>query len=238
MAYQFTPSHPPLLKENNGNIFDVDPAELQRFVGEATWDSAPTPGAGNATLVTTFHMVRTWHWVVSIMPKHFAVKESYKLTYKSSYKKTDRETMEKSIGGELGGSFLGLTAKVTSSLKLTTDQTQEWQEEADQEVTFEFEAGSTYCGWTLVDMLDLTAETKATVPGPPPATTVTSTRSVLSAPISIYNDVAADANQALSDNALASLNAVGGQFDMKSMRALLPAIDDALGFRHGKTNLA
>jgi hypothetical protein len=237
MAYQFTPAHPPLLKENNGNIFDIDPTQLQRFVGEATWDSAPTAGAGGATVVTTFHMVRTWTWVISIMPKHFATTEKYKLTYKSSYKKTDRETMEKTIGGDAKASFLGIGLSVSASLKLTSEQTQEWQEETDNEVEFEFEAGSTYCGWTLVDTLDLTAETKSTTPGAQPATTVTSTRNVLSAPISIYNDVAADANQQIATNARASFNALSSQFDMESMRKTLPALDKDLGFRHGTTDL-
>lgn len=57
----------------------------------------------------------------------------------------------------------------------------------------------------------------------------------MSAPISIYNDVAADTNQQIFNSTKASFDKLGSRFDIDLMRKALPPMDEELSFRHGTT---
>ena len=229
MAYQFTPAHPPLLKDNDGDIFDIDPMVLQKSIGEAHWDTS-TPASGSVPANTKeFLMTRKWVWGRIEFPKHYANDETFKVTRVQRFKATDKSSMERVLGIDADADFFdSLKLSVKTSLKYTTEQTHEWSVDNTVEHDFTFKAGYTYCDWVLYDLLEATATTTTVV-----GTDKNQTTTIASLPyvIAYYNDFASDEQIAASEGGQRAPKLFKSEEQFGNLISALPAYSDELGVR-------
>lgn len=181
--YKFDPVHPPLMKDYNGDVFQIAEGLLKEVIGTAKWATSNDQPIGLIKGIirreADFLLTRARHWVLTGMPEHYAEDLKRKITIVTGYSETQRHSLERSLETKAGASGFGLSAEVKASLKMTDETIKQWHKEKTVENEHVFRAGHTYCTWNLVEtfLLHKTAVTKMIIGGKvtkssPPVVTV------------------------------------------------------------------
>jgi hypothetical protein len=169
--YKFTEVRPPLLKENE-DIRAIPAADLEEQIGSVSWQvdrdyTLPEPNVDitrNLNLKCHDHIEYTAkrfkRWQLSDAIHTFGQKETIQVTEKrgcsQSEKKTFEQTMSEETGLDLKIYFLGFSANVKQSLNITEQVETSWTYERIDVITKEYEAGTKFAPWQLIDVIELT----------------------------------------------------------------------------------
>jgi hypothetical protein len=110
------------------------------------------------------------------------------------YDKTQEATFAQNLGAQIGGHFFDvLDAQVKASLNITEGTKEQWHEETSEQIETQYDAGTTYLTWKLID--NLTLHRVTTITGRGWAThRVADNTTTLNNVIQIYEDKEPTAN--------------------------------------------
>ena len=159
MTYIFSSTKPPLLQDFPA-ILSVPPSALkgETFV---SYDQPNSPEIWNNSqsdhwqTYNSFTISRYQVWRCNSPPFHAASDGSHTHTVTVGYEDTKMTQFEKTISATAGASGFGMTASVTASLKLTTEDTQTWSTSTTDTIQSDYKAGFTYASWTLYEHLEV-----------------------------------------------------------------------------------
>jgi hypothetical protein len=231
--YTFNPAKPPLLDDFKGNVVSIPTSDLSTDMGETTWKTSTDVISGDSSAKLkahtdyTYHARRSWHWVISQPPIHFAENQDYDVRTTTGYSKDQKSSIEKtmSLGFDASGAFAGLKLSTQSKeeLKVTASTEMQWHAEVVEDKKVTFHADTTYVTWSLldslvIDMNSTTSDYLILFGGAPKLISQSSGRAekTLDNVIMIYSDKKADASGQVNREAATNLAAPSSGANVRS----------------------
>lgn len=162
MTYIFSSTKPPLLRDYPA-ILTVPPASLQSEIHTST-QQPNSPVIHNDSqhdhwqTYSSFTINRYQIWRLNSPPYHVASSGSQTHSVTTGYEESKMTQFVKTISATAGGSGFGMTAEVTTTLQLTTEETQSWSTSTTHTTSSNYDAGTTYVSWTLYEHLEVLSQ--------------------------------------------------------------------------------
>ncbi|NHZ32903.1 hypothetical protein [Massilia rubra] len=162
VSYVFSSVRPPLLRDYPA-ILSVPTVLLKGQTYTAT-DQPNSPTVYNDSqhdhwqTYNSFIITRYQVWRLNTPPYHAASNGSHSHSVTSGYDQSKMTKFVQTISVTAGAAGFGMSASVTASLELTSEETQTWSTSTTNVTTLDLKAGNTYDSWTLFDHLEVESQ--------------------------------------------------------------------------------